>query len=413
MMLLDRIDGLLKQSFGMEVSALGAHVLERAVQQRMRACDAPNLQAYWERLSSSAEELQELTEALVVPETWFFRDPESFRALSSLAGGMARRPLRLLSLPCSTGEEPYSMAMALLDAGMASTDFLIDAVDISRHALALARRAEYGRNAFRGEDLSYRDRYFHPLAQDRYKLDDRVRDAVRWHQSNLFSADLQQALGQRDVIFCRNLLIYFDRPTQERAVDVVTRLLTREGLLFVGPSEAPLLLACGFEWLKIPRAFGFRRGTAKAPAVPAPAIRGAPKAPVVRKPAQLAAPPPPTFRQAPLPAPTGIAAVDKLRRAAELANEGNFSEAERLCKEHLAEQPSSAQARYLLGLLHDARGDMERAAEFYRSALYLDPEHEQALSHLALLRERQGDPKGAERLHARARKAHLATRRER
>ena len=89
MMLLDRIDGLLKQSFGMEVSALGAHVLERAVQQRMRACDAPNLQAYWERLSSSAEELQELTEALVVPETWSgwsmpwpFRRPGSFATRS-------------------------------------------------------------------------------------------------------------------------------------------------------------------------------------------------------------------------------------------------------------------------------------------------------------------------------------------
>lgn len=402
---LHRIERLLKESCGLDVSALGSTLLPRAVQDRMRACDLGDQEAYWDRVRASTEELQALTESLVVPETWFFRDPESFKALCSLAVEMPRRPLRLLSVPCSTGEEPYSMAMALLDAGLPLTDFVIDAGDISRQALTLAGRAEYGRNAFRGGDLSYRDRYFHALASDRFKLDDRVRSAVRWHHANLLGGDLRPVLGQRDAVFCRNLLIYFDRPTQEHALATLTRLLTPEGLLFVGPSEAPLLLACGFEWLKIPRAFAFRRASVRN--APAPAKRLASpstRAPSFR-PAVRAAVPAAAHRQPPEP----VAAIEnKLGDAARLADEGRTAEAEQLCHEHLRKHPSSAEALYLLGLLHDARGDSARASEFYRSAIYLDPEHEQALSHLALLREKQGDAKGAERLHARARRAHLA-----
>jgi chemotaxis protein methyltransferase WspC len=415
MMLLDRIAGLMKRSCGLDVSSLGANALERVVSQRMQACQVPDQEAYWQRLSSSADELQELTEALVVPETWFFRDPEAFRALSSFAGDTSRRPLRLLSLPCSTGEEPYSMAMALFDAGWSGNDFVIDGVDISRQALAAARQAEYGRNAFRGADLRYRDRYFHPLASNRYRLDDRVRHAVQWHHANLFSSDLQRRLGQRDVIFCRNLLIYFDRPMQEQALELLTHMLTREGLLFVGPSEAALLLSRGYEWLNTPRAFGFRGAPARGapPTVAPPSVRGkVPRPPAPREPVK-AIPSPPARPRQPLPAGAARDATDTLRAAMALANEGKIAEAERLCQAELDAHPSSAEARYLLGLLRDARGDAHGAAELYRSALYLDPEHEQALSHLALLRERQGDVKGAELLHARARRVHVSSRRSR
>ncbi len=103
--------------------------------------------AYWERVRGSRAELQALIEAVVVPETWFFRDREAFAALARLAREewLPSAPqtgcCRLLSLPCSTGEEPYSMAMALLDAGVPADRFRIDAVDISAAALAQAERA--------------------------------------------------------------------------------------------------------------------------------------------------------------------------------------------------------------------------------------------------------------------------------
>ena len=108
----------LRETIGLDAGSIGRGVVERAILDRQTAAGAADAIAYLARLRSSKEELQALIEAVVVPETWFFRDPGAFDALSSVvrhgAVPMATEPLRLLSVPCSTGEEPYSMAMALL-----------------------------------------------------------------------------------------------------------------------------------------------------------------------------------------------------------------------------------------------------------------------------------------------------------
>lgn len=111
----------LRERIGLDVESVGAPMVERALRQRCVAVGATDLEDYWLRLQQSTDEQQALIEAVIVPETWFFRYPESFTALGSLAHKRqaqlaGARPLRLLSLPCSTGEEPYSLAMALLDA---------------------------------------------------------------------------------------------------------------------------------------------------------------------------------------------------------------------------------------------------------------------------------------------------------
>ena len=134
----------------------------------MRSLGLRRLEDYEQFLDSSRAEWNELVESVVVTETWFFRDPEIYRRFRS--PGASRNgcppiqplPLRLLSIPCASGEEPYSLVMALLDAGVAPDRFQIDAVDISARALARAERGVYGRNSFRGKDLAFRDRYFQP-----------------------------------------------------------------------------------------------------------------------------------------------------------------------------------------------------------------------------------------------------------
>ena len=169
-----------------------------------------------------ATELQALIEAVVVPETWFFRDREAFAALARLAHEewLPTHPdgvLRLLSLPCSTGEEPYSMAMALLDAGVPADRFRIDAVDISARALAQARRAVYGKNSFRGQELAFRDRHFEATAHG--LSSERRRSAGRCAFSRATCSPPISCRARRSTtsIFCRNVLIYFDRATQDRA----------------------------------------------------------------------------------------------------------------------------------------------------------------------------------------------------
>ena len=111
-----------------------------------------------------AVELQELIDTVAVPETWFFRDRGAFIALARIAlDAMVRRGptdvLRILSVPCSTGEEPYSIAMSLLDAGLSPQRFQVEAIDISHRAIERARAGVYRRNSFRGQDLLFRGRH--------------------------------------------------------------------------------------------------------------------------------------------------------------------------------------------------------------------------------------------------------------
>ena len=258
---------LLRETIGLDAGSIGRGVVERAILDRQRAAGAADAIAYLARLRSSKEELQALIEAVVVPETWFFRDPGAFDALSSVvrhgAVPMATEPLRLLSVPCSTGEEPYSMAMALLDAGVPSARFQVDAMEISTRALALAEAATYGRNSFRGSGAMGREHHFEPAPRGR-RVCERVRRQVRFRHGNMLACPFVPGRDRFDVVFCRNLLIYFDRAAQDRAIQTLGALLKPEGLLFVGPSEGGLALNHAFVSAKLPMSFAFRRPHARA-----------------------------------------------------------------------------------------------------------------------------------------------------
>ncbi|MGH8786681.1 MAG: CheR family methyltransferase, partial [Cupriavidus necator] len=300
------IEALLKARIGLDAGAIGTGAVARAVRERQQARQAADTQAYWDLLHGTADEFQALIEAVVVPETWFFRHREALLALGRLAAERAfadgRRTLRVLSLPCSTGEEPYSIAMAMLDAGVPAARFAIDAVDISARALARARQGEYGANAFRSAPLDFRDRYF-TATPTGYVLDARVRAQVRLLQGNLVDPGLLAGEPPYDFVFCRNLLIYFDAPGQRHAVQTLARLAAADGLLFVGPAEASVLSAQGLEPVGLPLTFAFRKPSA------APAARAAPRVPVLAaQPPRMAAPPrlprpPASMRPAPVTPP--------------------------------------------------------------------------------------------------------------
>lgn len=412
--MVDAVKTLLRRATGLDSSTLGSSAVERAVETRMASCRVKDMEAYVQRLQSpDGHELQELVEAIVVPETWFFRDAEAFTALARLATeclatAEAGRVLRVLSLPCSTGEEPYTMAMALIDTGVAPERFYVDAMDISERALAKARRSQYGRNSFRGADLGFRDRHF--IAEgEGWHLRPEIRRQVRFHARNLFADGEIPGSGAYDFIFCRNLLIYFDRPTQDRAIDLLVQRLSPAGALFVAPAEVALLMDHGFTPVRIPRSFAMRPPGPKLPEVAqrnAPAVVKRPATPPPVRPPQRAVVKPPSAA----PAPVSTAKVAKADPAADLqtmrqlADQGELAEAAKLGARHLQAHGPSAEAYYLMGLVHDADSRMAEAADFYRRAIYLEPEHHEALVQLSLLRERQGDHAGARALIDRARR---------
>jgi chemotaxis protein methyltransferase WspC len=406
-----RIEALLRKEIGLDAASIGSPLIERTIRLRMKQHGLKHADDYLQLLRDSRAEFHELVEAVVVTETWFFRDREPFNAFTQFAVGewLPRHTegvMRILSVPCSSGEEPYSLAMALLDAEVATERFQIDAVDISANALTRAARGIYGKNSFRGPDLEFRDRHFIPV-KDGYALNLEVRRHVSFARDNVLDDGFLAEAASYDFIFCRNLLIYFDRATQILALAKLHRLLAADGVLFVGPAEVPLVSEGGFASANLPHAFACRKTNAAA--APPPPPRRRKKKPALDFPIS-----PLGLRtnHAPVPAPvpqsgnraTAASPEASLRQARQLADAGQLAEAAVICEAHLARNGTSAEAYYLLGLVKDAVNDPE-AILFYRRALYLEPNHYETLVHAALCLEKAGNAAAAQTFKRRAERA--------
>lgn len=408
---------------------LARGTVEQAVQRRMRATGETVRKAYADALDEA--ELRELVELVVVPESWLFRDPQAFAA----AVGFVRQRLadgaklvRILSVPCAGGEEPYSMAMALCDSGVSPQSFVIDAIDISAACIARAEAGVFGRNAFRGQDLSFRDRYFTWAGDDElYRINDALRARIRFGQGSI----LEGALGtarQYDVIFCRNLLIYFDEPTTAAAIARLSEHLTGEGMMLAGYAEVPSFVRHGFSPMPHRQAFALRKDIMRSGAPARPALApgqsaaagaAAPKRQAGNHARLTGAPAaaagigsrPPHASRPPVSAsaatPPLVAAGDEslLAHARKLADAGQPLEADSACRELLAQQPESAEAYFILGLLAETAGKPADAEAQLKRCLYLKPDHYEALCHLALLQEQGGNSSAAATLKARAARA--------
>ncbi len=414
------IEVLLRERIGLNSASIGSSSILRAIQQRMTKCGSRDMDDYYRKLTDSAQEFTNLVETVTIPETWFFRTHQSFAALEAVAKlewlpAHNNDVLRILSVPCSTGEEPYSIAMTLLDCGFQPTQFIIDAVDINARNLNIARESLYSRNSFRNQDLSFRDRHFRKSGNV-YQLVDRVRHTVNFINANLLDARFMPGDRHYDIIFCRNLLIYFDRPTQDRAISVLDRLLAQNGVLFLGHAEGSLALSRWFLSTRYPMSFAFyrnsdehrmreRRAENGRDAPSRPQRRALPdrrKAPATPPPSRTVAEPPPPS----LPAATAVVPSatpnTTLDDAFQCADQGHLVEAAALCETYLQANGPSAQAYYLLGLVRDAAGNKSQAEEYLRKALYLDPKHYEALVQLAVLAEQQADLRAAQQLRQRA-----------
>ena len=394
------IETWLREHTGLDAATLGSEVVARAVRARLAALRCADAADYLGRLVVSAEERLQLIERVVVPETWFFRDRAALEAVARHAvetWGPAHpgETFRVLCVPCSTGEEPYSLAMALAQAGWPLERLSIAALDISRENIGRAREGVYRKNSFRSADLLFRDLYLEPAGHEVWRVSDRMRAPIAFTEENLFAPGFAAGRAAYDAIFCRNLLIYFDRPTQARAIDALGALLATDGLFAVGPAEPVLLFEHGFSTISIPGAFLLRRTPPRPHPLPMPA------APVVLRAKRELPPPPPPKRPARSSAPATAPEPDTLATVQALADAGKLAAAAERGTV-LLERGATPELLYVLGAIADAAGDAARAEVFYRKALYLDPQHAAALAQLALHAEKQGDLRSARALRARA-----------
>ncbi|MDB6123935.1 MAG: methyltransferase [Pedosphaera sp.] len=401
---MNQIENLLKQTIGLHAPTIGSSLIGRAIRHRMQSHGLLRQGAYLRLLQQSPAELNALIEAVVIPETWFFREKEAFTALHRMAGEWlathSTGVLRLLSVPCSSGEEPYSIAITLLEAGVPQDRFQIDALDISTRALATAQRAVYGKNSFRGKELQFRDDYF-KFAKDGYVLDPTIKKQVQFHRGNLLDENILKESASYDFVFCRNLLIYFDDATQANALRKLHGLLAGSGTLFVGSAEVMLASKHGFISTGLPAGFACRKVDSDPERVLKRKLLREPPSPLA--PASKLHP----VRQLKLSSHANKENASRadLNKARQLADAGHLTEAATVCETYLREQGVSAEAYYLLGLVRDAAGADSQASELYRRALYLEPNHYETLVQLAALSEKKGDNAHAKLLYKRAERA--------
>jgi chemotaxis protein methyltransferase WspC len=247
-------------------------------------------------------------------------------------------------------------------------------------------------------------------------IDDAVRSCVRVAHGNLMSAAFQPSQAQYDVIFCRNLLIYFDTNAQAHALAKLASLLAPGGVLVVGAADSFAARRAGFTPARgYERSFLFRveddapacaapRPTRARPRALALATRPA-KVRVLHAPARVAAPPRVEAKPASIDTRRDIAPTRALAEVARLADEGRLAEALSVGESALRDGYVSAALLSLMGTTHAALPDLESAESCYRRALFLEPDNEDALLHLALLLEKRGENALASRYRMRARRA--------
>ena len=415
------IESLLEEKIGLDTAAIGRKVIEKAIRRRMDQCSIARLEVYAKTLVDSNDEWKNLIEMVVVPETWFFRNRKVFNYLARFVKntwlpGNSGRMLKVLSIPCSTGEEPYSVAMAFMDAGIKKERFQITGMDISEEALKKARLGVYGKGSFRGKDLTFRDRYFQPK-NDGYQLLGHVRDKVKFKSGNVMENRFA-AGAPYDVIFCRNLMIYMSPEARSQTLETMSRLLAETGIFFCGHAERQTAIDWGFEAVNETGVFACRKrcreSRRKNPSVDV--TRTPSKRPVHKKeikPIRKALMPVDVLsgksteqqnRSKPdLSTPKPDTGVNLFLEAREMADQGQLPKALELCAVFLGENPVHVEAHFLMGLIHEALQNENKAEAFYNRAIYLNPEHVEALNHMAFIELQRGNNNSAERLRQRAR----------
>lgn len=259
-----------REHFGLDFTEPCRFLLERRLSRRVRELELGSFAAYHYRIrssSSGSDELPNLIDELTTNETYFFREYRQLRALideifeelqldRDKRGG---RPINVWSAGCSSGEEPYSIAMLAREAGLKpGADIRIYASDISRRMLRKARKGIYREASFRETDPHLRDKYF--TEKDRlWQISDDLKRDVDFIHLNLLDNSKIALLRTMDVILCRNVIIYFDIDTKCRVIRTFYEMLRPGGHLFLGHSESLINLSTSFELRHLRRDLVYRR----------------------------------------------------------------------------------------------------------------------------------------------------------
>lgn len=259
---------LINSRFGIFFTDDDRYLVESRLSERLIQLDLPSFDAYYHYLlydPKGEEEIEKGAEILTTNETYFFREDYQLRAfeqeiLPRLRESLARkRRLMIWSAGCSSGEEAYTIAMIVLDSGLfGGWDVRIFGSDISSRMLAKARRGIFGPSAFRAISPELRERHFTEVAEG-LRVNDDVRSLCHFGRLNLLDEEKIVFVGRADVVFCRNVLIYFDKRSKTRGISILYDRLNEGGYLLLGHTESLLNLSTAFELVHLKEDLVYRR----------------------------------------------------------------------------------------------------------------------------------------------------------
>ncbi|WP_368373045.1 protein-glutamate O-methyltransferase CheR [Rubellimicrobium arenae] len=263
-----RLCDFLYRRTGLSFTPARRYYVDRRLAARMEATGAATFPDYFARLRADAGgEVEHLVNSLTVNETYFFREDHQLRCLTSsiLPGAVARRvpsePVRIWSVPCSTGEEPYSIAIWLLENWPPIDDVDVEIVgsDIDTLALAAARDGIYGRRSLSRLPPALVTKYFDQSGDESWRIIDGLRESVLFTEANLIDPATVGAQGRFDVIFCRNVLIYFDDMSRRVAAENLYDALVPGGYICLGHAESMSRISPLFEVRRHEEAIVYQR----------------------------------------------------------------------------------------------------------------------------------------------------------
>jgi len=263
-----RLCEFLYRRTGMIFTEAKRYYVERRVHDRMEATRATSFASYFARLRSDLDgEIEQFVNAFTVNETYFFREDHQLRCLTTdlLKRRIAVKPrneaVRIWSMPCSTGEEPYSIAVWMLEnwAEVDAWDIEIIGSDIDTRVLEAAREGLYGQRALMRLTPDLIEKYFEPAPGDRWRILQDLRDSVRFTTANVMEAAETAAHGRFDVIFCRNMLIYFDDTSRRVAAENLFESLLPGGYICLGHTESMSRISPLFEVCRYADAIVYQR----------------------------------------------------------------------------------------------------------------------------------------------------------
>jgi len=394
-----------EKTLGIIPDAIGWDTIDAIIRKRINPPTQKQIERYLYSAIESHEEQCNLLKDLAINETWFFRNGLSFSYLNYYIKqewwpDNPGEKLHILSIPCSTGEEPYSIAMTLLESGLPHDHFTIDAMDIHPQAIDIAQKGHYYEKSFRGGNMAFKTLFFNNCDYY-YQLKDHVICTVRFIQGNILQ-DKHKLMNQTyHIIFCRNLLIYLSAYARQNIVKTIFELLDDDGILFAGHSEWKFFCEYGFERIKKSGVFACKKKSLTQPSMTVPQdilnikILNHDIKKDVHQSQEISIPIDESNQ------PTKIVHDkqkdnNKFDIAQQLASNGQLMEAIAMFDAVLKIEPTHIDAWFLSALCYLEQDQLQEAEKIFQKVIYLDPSHEEALMHLSWLKENAGQHKQAE-----------------